>query len=268
MGHDSFTPLVYVVLTYRNSEDLVGFFAHLAGPARRVVVVNSFYDEASSATMRGIAEAHGAVFLDVPNRGYGAGNNAGIAYALAHYEFDALVVSNADVEVEAWGDHDTAKLREVITAPCIRTLRGKMQNPYYAVRNRLGEWCFRRYVQTHHTVWAWVAVAMNKLLREGFLLGTSVVRRPRYRVAAAHGAFLIIGRAALARLGMPLFDERMFLFCEEVHLSRLAREKGVRVEYGPSIRIRHKEDGSMTVAQLDENAHALRSWRILYGLED
>lgn len=76
-----YSPLVYVVLTYKNPEDLQDSFVHLSGPARRVVVVNSFYDEASSVAMCRVAESHGADYLDVPNKGYGAGNNAGIAYA-------------------------------------------------------------------------------------------------------------------------------------------------------------------------------------------
>lgn len=259
--------LVYVVLTYRNTQDLVDFFQNLSGPARRVVVVNSYYDEESRAEMERIARANDADFLNVENRGYGAGNNAGIAYAVARYDFDALVVSNADVEVRCWDAGDTSKLRNEITAPRVVTLRGKEQNPYYAVRNRLGEWCFGRYAKRGRAVWMWAAVIMNKLLREGFLLWTRVARRESYSVAAAHGAFLIIGSEALEKLGDPLFDERMFLFCEEVHLSRLAREKGVRVSYRPHIRILHREDGSMSVAQIRENEHALHSWRVLYGLE-
>lgn len=262
-----YSPLVYVVLTYKNTEDLQDFFVHLSGPARRVVVVNSFYDEASSVAMRRVAESHGADYLDVSNKGYGAGNNAGIAYAQSHYEFDALVVSNADLEIEAWDFPAPAALRNDITAPRIRTLTGKAQNPYYAVRNRVGEWCFRRYAKSGNTLWMWLAVAMNKLLREFFLLVTRIYHRPRYRVAAAHGAFLIIGREALMQLGLPLFDERMFLFCEEVHLARLARRKGVRIVYCPGIRILHKEDGSMSVAQVNQSAQELRSWRVLYGLE-
>ncbi len=262
-----YVPLVYVVLTYRNTEDLELFFAHLGGPDGRVVVVNSYYDEMTKEKMEQIARSNGADFLNVENKGYGAGNNAGIAYALMHYDFDALVISNPDVEVGQWHSPDMRELRDRIVAPRIVTLSGKEQNPYYAVRNRLGEWFFGRYAKSGKAVWMWAAVIMNKLLREGFLLMTRISRRESYRVAAAHGAFLIIGREALDQLEVPLFDERMFLFCEEVHLARLARQHGVRIEYRPGISVLHKEDGSMSIAQIQENEHALRSWRVLYGLE-
>ena len=46
-----YVPLVYVVLTYRNTEDLESFFAHLGGPDGRVVVVNSYYDEMTKEKM-------------------------------------------------------------------------------------------------------------------------------------------------------------------------------------------------------------------------
>lgn len=114
----------------------------------------------------------------------------------------------------------------------------------------------------------WAAVIMNKLLREAFLMKTRICRKPAHKVAAAHGAFIIIGREALDRLGMPLFDERMFLFCEEVHLARKARRAGVRIEYRPGILVLHKEDGSMTLAKIRTEVHALHSWRVLYGMED
>lgn len=259
--------LVYIVLAYRNTDDLASFFATLRGPSRRVVVVNSYYDASSSAAMERIARDNGADFLNVENRGYGAGNNAGIAYALAHYDFDALVISNPDVEIKCWEAPEVRELRDRIVAPRIVTLRGKEQNPYYAVRNRLGEWCFKRYAKRGKSAWMWAAVIMNKLLREAFLLQARLSRRSSYRVEAAHGAFFIVGREALERLGGQIFDERMFLFCEEVHVARLARCKGVRIEYRPGIFVLHKEDGSVTLAKIETNVHALHSWRVLYGLE-
>lgn len=132
--------LVYIVLSYRNANDLFHFFANLLGPSSRVVlVVNSFYDETSRTAIEQVAKDNGAVFLNVENRGYGAGNNAGVAYALAHYDFDASVISNPDVEMKRWGAVAVEALRDRIVAPRIVTLRGKEQNPYYAVRNRLGE---------------------------------------------------------------------------------------------------------------------------------
>lgn len=260
-------PLVYIVLTYRNTDDLASFFANLLGPSRRVVVVNSYYDASSSAAMERIARDNGADFLNVENRGYGAGNNAGIAYALAHYEFDALVISNPDVELRCWEAPEMHELRDRIVAPRIVTLRGKEQNPYYAVRNRLGEWCFKRYAMNGASVWMWIAVIINKIIRSVYLLTRRMSSKLAYKVEAAHGAFLIIGREALERLGAPLFDERMFLFCEEVHVARLARCKGVCIEYRPGICVLHKEDGSMALAKIDTEAHVLHSWRVLYGLE-
>lgn len=93
---------IFVVLVYRNTSDLVDFFASLKLERTRVIVVNSFYDKESELQFKQIAESNHADFLSVPNKGYGAGNNRGVEYALKHYDFKYLVISNADVEIKNW----------------------------------------------------------------------------------------------------------------------------------------------------------------------
>ena len=83
---------IFVVLVYRNTSDLVDFFASLKLERTRVIVVNSFYDEESELQFKQIAESNHAEFLSVPNKGYGAGNNRGVEYALKHYDFKYLVI--------------------------------------------------------------------------------------------------------------------------------------------------------------------------------
>ena len=91
--------IVFVVLVYRNTDDLKDFFLHNHIKNSHVIVVNSYYDDVSEGDFRKIAEDNGASFISVPNKGYGAGNNRGIEYALEHFNFDFLVISNADIQI-------------------------------------------------------------------------------------------------------------------------------------------------------------------------
>lgn len=44
----------------------------------------------------------------------------------------------------------------------------------------------------------------------------------------------------------PLYNERMFLFVEEMHLAMLAKKNGIKFYYDSSIVVNHKEDGSVS----------------------
>ena len=91
---------VFIVLVYKNTLDLEEFFLSLNLLNTKVIVVDSFYDEVTSMAFENIALKYSASYLRVENRGYGYGNNMGIKYALAHYSFRYLIISNADIVVK------------------------------------------------------------------------------------------------------------------------------------------------------------------------
>lgn len=91
---------VFIVQVYRNTEDLEDFFHSLGVPNAKVIVVNSFYDEASESDFRKLTVQYAADFISVPNKGYGAGNNVGVKHAQKHYSFKYLIISNADIKIE------------------------------------------------------------------------------------------------------------------------------------------------------------------------
>ena len=121
---------IFIVLVYRNTKDLKDFFDSYNLANSKVIVVNSFYDKESESDFKKIAEANNADFLSVPNKGYGAGNNRGVDFALAHYDFKYLVISNADICIEKMDLSAFCGFKEGIYAPSIHTLSGKQQNPH------------------------------------------------------------------------------------------------------------------------------------------
>lgn len=237
---------VFVVLVYRNTDDLRSFFASLYLPDCKVIVVNSYFDDETEIVFKKIADENGADFVSVENRGYGAGNNAGCRYAIEHYSFDYLVISNADIVIECWDENCLEEGRNMIIAPDIRTLSGKRQNPNipYAPSRLLEKMEYRLYKGNHNSL-IYLAHAISRLKKIFFYL-TYGISKSRTMIYSPHGAFMILPETVLGTL-YPLFNEKMFLFNEERYLARLARKKGIAVRYAPEIRIRHMEDGSISL---------------------
>lgn len=251
---------IFVVLVYRNTDDLKDFFANFDLPNCKVVVVNSFYDKQTENDFKKIAVENDADFISVPNKGYGAGNNRGIEYALKHYDFQYLVVSNADVIIEDLSLDKVRRYGNVLIAPEIRNANGKRQNPSSPFTpSRLREQLHYWMINGEHYKIIWLLFVWSRLTKIFYYL----ICKWKKTIFSAHGAFLIIPKRGLDSL-VPLYDERMFLFNEEEHLGRLAATKGVKTYYAEDIKIYHKEDGSMKIANINQMKQAGNSYIIYY----
>lgn len=232
---------VFVVLVYRNTQDLKDFFSSLLLSAVKVIVVNSFYDEESECEFKNIAEANNADFLSVPNKGYGTGNNRGVDYALTHYDFKYLVISNADICIEKMDLSAFFGFKEGIYAPSIHTLSGKQQNPHMPFHISLIDSIKYKCFMKNDWKPIMFFCALNKIFRIFFLSFFRYI--VGNRIYSAHGAFVVLPKQIIEKL-VPLYDENVFLFTEEENLAMNARFHGVATFFVPNIKIRHKEDGS------------------------
>lgn len=257
---------IFVVLVYKNADDLKDFVASAEklGGSQRVVVVNNFSDEASQAAFAQICARHDCDYLTAENKGYGAGNNLGIAYALERYTFRHLIVCNPDTVIRRMPEPLGSGQELEIIGPAILTRTGKRQNPCMVIGSPIREALLRLYARWPG--WRpvfYAAIALNKAERLAFLFLFRSSRRPVY---ALHGSFLIFPKAVLDMLGQP-FNPRMFLFREEDYLARLAKGLGIRMIYDPRIQVLHKEDGSMRYALPDVRKHTVESLRVYFGLD-
>ncbi|HCC00881.1 MAG TPA: hypothetical protein DEP42_06685, partial [Ruminococcaceae bacterium] len=196
-----FYDFVFVVLVYRNPRDLAGFLASLAKVEGRckVVVVNSFYDEDTMHEVEELCKVENCAFLNVKNRGYGAGNNAGIAYAREKYKFRYLVISNPDIEILSLPASIFAQANDpILIGPLVQTESGKRQNPYMPAFSAFRERLMCRFAG-HPREWPffYLAVALNKAHRIFFNIFCGEKSRPVY---ALHGSFLLFSVKALERL--------------------------------------------------------------------
>lgn len=234
---------IFVVLVYRNTFDLIDFFASLKLERTRVIVVNSFYDEESELKFKQIAESNHADFLSVPNNGYGTGNNRGVKYALDHYDFKYLVISNADVEIKAMSKEYLDNRKNGIYAPSIKTLSGKQQNPHMPYHIKMIDKLKYKLFCKNYWTGILLFCAVNKILRNLFFITTKL---GFHKIYTAHGAFVIFPKEIVEDL-YPFYDEDVFLFTEEENLGQLAQRNKINTYFVPKVKIRHKEDGSTSM---------------------
>ncbi len=253
--------IVFVVLVYRNTNDLKDFFLSNHIEKSKTVVVNSYYDDASEECIKSIAHNNYADFISVPNRGYGAGNNAGVNYVLKNYDFKYLVISNADVMIEKLEIDSLEKYGAAIIAPNIINLNGKKQNPSVPFTPFIWYENLRLLIyKERHFRLLNLIFAYSRLTKTVYY----IISKWRRKIFSAHGAFVIIPKCVVESL-IPLYNEEMFLFNEEEHLGRKSAEKGISTIYAPEIIIRHKEDGSMKVASINEFEMLRQSYLVYYN---
>ena len=227
---------IFVVLVYRNTSDLKDFFKSLMIKNCKVLVINSFYDEDTKNEFESIAKLNNADFINIENKGYGYGNNRGCEYALNHYDFKYLIISNADIEIKKL---DVSQLTDkCITSPEITTLKNKYQNPYrpYEIKI-LDKIQYYGYIKDYHFLILLVSF-FTKLTRIFFRLFIK-----KGQIYGTHGAFIIIPKHILEKT-YPIYNEKMFLFAEEEHFSKKMKNNGIGIQFNPKITINHKEDGS------------------------
>ncbi len=252
--------IIFVVLVYRNENDLEDFFSHFHLENCKVIVVNSFYDEVSEGKIKKIAIRYDADFLSVPNNGYGAGNNRGCRYALDNYLFEYLVISNADIMIEKLDIFDLKRYKDSIIAPQILNLSNKKQNPSVPFKpsfaiERLRYWIYCG----NHNKLIWLYFCYSRLMKVFYYCISGF----RKKIFSAHGAFVIFPQKVVQQL-YPFYNEEMFLFNEEEHLARHAMLNKINTYYAPEIIIRHKEDGSMNLENINEFEKLKQSYLVYY----
>jgi GT2 family glycosyltransferase len=200
------------------------------GQARFVLVDNSPGDGAADI-LRSL-KPDAVVISNPVNRGYAAAVNQGVAAGVG----DILLLLNPDVD-RVTGSHDDAV--RAFADPRVAAVAARLRNPDGTVQRS----CFR-------------APRPFDLVSEDLALAQRfphLERARRYRmldwdygaprlVDAATGAFLLLRRAALDDVGP--FDERFFVYCEEVDWQIRAARHGWRTQFLPALEAYHETTGS------------------------
>lgn len=260
---------IFVVLVYKNTDVLNGFFQSLEEKVSdyKVILVNSFYDDISEAACKKWAVDKECDFISVPNKGYGAGNNVGIKYAIEHYDFDFLVISNSDIIVKKLDALDKYIDKTAVIGPETIMLTGKRQNPgqgtYPILIDIYFKLCKIAYTKDSHffITLAHICSRINKIITRSRI---KLFHLKEIQVFSIHGSFFIMTKKAVMKL-VPVFSDEMFLYNEELYLGLSAKQKGVPLFFSNENEVTHLEGASSTADFWKQFPQFKESFLILYG---
>lgn len=237
---------VFVVLTYRNTQDIIDLLesVKLRVEDYKVIVVNSFYDDETAKSIEETAAKYDAVFINIENKGYSYGNNRGIEYALNNYEFEWLIVANPDTVIKKFDFSSMTFEAPVVIAPEIRNLKGHRQNPMKKSVSRLGTKLQYKGFKKNNKFLIYGGILVAKIKNAFTVCKKAGFNRKLKQIDTAHGSFVIFSRSVFDILGLP-YDENIFLFGEEGVLAVRTKKAGIKTYYSEDISVLHKEDGSM-----------------------
>jgi GT2 family glycosyltransferase len=240
-AHSTPVDCAVLVVTY-NSADFVGDLldslpAAAGGLSLRPVVVDNGSSDGTVALVRSRAEVR--CIEAGANLGYAGGINLAQRYAGA---YERVLVLNPDLVLEAGAIAElAAALRDPavgLAVPMILDSAGGL------------ELTLRREPSLSRAVGD--ALFGRRLPRRPGWLSETVLDERQYRnprsVDWAGGAAAMASRDCAAAVGP--WDERFFLYSEEVDYAARVRAAGFRIEYVPAARVRHHEGGSGSSASL------------------
>lgn len=238
--------IVFVVLVYKNIDVLKDFFKTLQIPfSYHVIVVNSYFDADSEKACQITAKENGATFIPVQNKGYGTGNNVGCNYALENFMFRHLIISNSDIIVKEFSYLKKIQNTVAVLAPETRMLNGHRQNPNIPFNSMVYMSLLKMGYKMDIPWIKEVGLGVNRLYREFLFLYIKLFKKDYIKVFSAHGSFIILTYGALVKL-MPLFNEKMFLYNEELFLAYKCKKASIPIYYVPKLKVLHLEGASST----------------------
>jgi GT2 family glycosyltransferase len=238
-------PLLSVVIVAFKSRDEIGpclssLPAKLGGRGVEVVVVDNSPGDGTGALIR--SDFPGTRYVAAPeNLGFGRANNRG--YALTQGEF--VLFLNPDTVVD-----------EAALLHCIARLRADDQigliSPQLVQADGAMDLACRRSIPSLWDGFCRAAGLAARFPRNGLFAGYNLTHLPpdgTYDVGAINGAFMLAPRAALTAVAPDglVFDERFFMYGDDLDLCIRVRSSGWRIVYDGTVRITHLK--GMSVAR-------------------
>lgn len=260
-----FYKIIYVVLVYRNTKDIVDFIKSVKNQSnKKIVIVNSYFDERTLHTFENIAKSYDCDFVNVENLGYSYGNNEGIKYVNEYYDYDFLVISNPDIIVNKINMESLYRYQNSIIGTVIKSKNGTNQNPYIVKNFNIYDKYYYKGFKDSKKLYIYLASIIMKAHRELRMFFNKVRPNEIVDVYALHGSFLIFPKKILDSLGLP-FDDNMFLFNEELVLAKKAKAKNINSKICMDCKVSHKEDGSMNLSDVNIYEQNRKSYLYYYN---
>lgn len=201
--------LVIVGVNYNASEVLDAFLGEWSNveSVSRIIVVDNYFNELERNVVVQKCEYYGAEILCLSNVGYGAGLN----YALKHL-IDELSENNCLI---LFGNTDVLPISVDLRGICDDKIpeiaiieAGSNRNPF------INQWAFKLMFLLKYTVYY-----ESRILRNIWIVFQKIVGIIPGKTIAVHGAMFALTLRQL-RLMHPIFNEKVFLYCEEMFFAK------------------------------------------------
>ena len=209
-----------IVLNYNDYDTTSDFVKKISGYSNipQIIVVDNHSSDDSYERLSSLASDKIDVIQAPANKGYAAGNNFGIRYALEHYHPEYVIVSNPDVEFEP-----TVVDRLYEQARQLRNL-GLIACRMKCLSGVALETAWKLPTYMDHVLGNFPI--LEKLFRFRTAYSERELSNELVEVDAVSGAFFMISSEAYqAAEGL---DEDTFLYCEETILSERLHAKGYK----------------------------------------
>lgn len=251
------TKLAFIILVYRNPEDLKLSVISIKEKVKHnysIYVVESYSDDECSEQTIKICNDLKISYMSVPNKGYGYGNNEGIKYALETDQISHFVIMNPDTRIDKFEANRKVLDKNHLLAPLIKSHRTNYyQNPIQTFNLPIIERIYYEGFKRDSYLLRLLPRIIHKILN---IISVALFRyfskNSEIPIFASHGSFFIISKKAVESLG-KIFDDNMFLNFEELLLAHRLRSVGIRTALTKSIEITHFEDSSMDKSDLNNS---------------
>lgn len=254
---------IFVVLTYKNTQDILKFLNSLLTVVKtkyHVIIVNSYYDEKTKRIFENIAQKNKYDFISVENKGYGFGNNIGIKYAIDNYQFKRIIIANPDIIIKKFDHKFLDQAIAGVYGGAITTKTGKIQNPLRAKDMYLTNNTAYFLTAKKNIIMFYLSIFISKIQR----LKIYYFGKDPARVFAVHGSFFILYKEILEDIE-KVFDENIFMFTEEIDIANFFKLKGIPVFFTKHVEVIHEEDGDINMSSINTNHILAESSKYVYN---
>jgi len=205
---------------------------------RKILVVDNKSTDDSLKILKKIESDKVVVVASDKNGGYGYGNNYGIRYLKEHFSSEYILLCNPDVIVEEKVIQKLEiflkdKLEYAVVAPMMLNARGELQN---------------------HTAFK-LPTTLEYILSLSFLakrmgfsidmgISASQSKSDVIDVGAVTGSLFMLNVKKMMKYGM--YDERIFLYCEEVVLGKKLSLNSQKIALLPKLFFIHNHSVSIS----------------------
>lgn len=210
-----------LTLNYNDAKTTIQFVDSVKnyGIVGHIVVVDNNSTDDSIELLKKIECEKVSIVRSDRNGGYGAGNNLGIQYLHQHFDSKMILLANPDVIVQESVLKRLESFLEshsdyAFVAPMMKNPKGVVQ--YNSAMKIPGKFSYI----------ASLDLIFSKLLKPFYYRNFNSSSKPVLNVDAVAGSLFLMNAETMLKYGM--FDEDIFLYCEECVLGIKMRTAGVK----------------------------------------